>query len=196
MGLWIFILGTAVVVIFIVVISRKQKKVLSKKKTEKNLQQFKTYAFLPERMISWPDLEKENDTDVSELAVNTVNKNMISLGYELNLTNPDLLVLLKTGKVRANKPVYASFPYSATLPTHPVYSAFSYRGYQIFNEIKGYNTAPATDGVWLRIDIVEQKNKEVLWTAASNEAIYFKKKPEELIAYINEMFKAYPQSKN
>lgn len=181
----------AFVLLISVVLVLRHSKVSAMKKTDKDLNRFKTYAFLPESSIHWPDLEKEGTTDVSELVVDTVNKNMQQLGYRLDLDDPDLLVILKTGKVHSNRPIYASFPYSATQPMHPVYSAYSYKGYQMFNDIVGRQDV-GNNSIWLRIDVVERKTKEILWTASSNDAVYVKKTSEEIASYLNEMFEAYP----
>jgi len=188
---WMFTIA-AVIMLILIVIVLKRSKVSAEKKSEKSLADFDTYAFLPESTIHWPTLERESETDVSELVVDTVNQNMQAIGYQLDLDRPDLLVALKTGKVFSNRPVYASFPYSKTLPVHPVYLAYTYKGYQMFNEIVDFDNFKKNNKIWLRIDIVERKTKEVLWTASSNEAIYIKDSPEELIDYINEMFKVYP----
>jgi hypothetical protein len=181
----------AAIMLTLIVIVLKRSKVSAEKKTEKSLADFDTYAFLPESTINWPTLGRESETDVSVMVVNTVNQNMQAIGYQIDLDCPDLLVVLKTGKVFSNRPVYASFPYSKTLPVHPVYLAYTYKGYQMFNEIVDFDDFE-NDKIWLRIDVVERKTKEVLWTASSNEAVYVKNSPQEIIDYINEMFKEYP----
>lgn len=193
--IWI-VVTIIVLLLIIIIVVLKRSKISTAKKTEKDLDGFKSYAFLPESTIHWPSLEKESETDVSKIVVDTVNKNMQEIGYELDLVNPELLVVLKTSTVAAAPPVYASFPYSATLPVHPVYLAYSYKGYQNYSEILGYSdTSTVNNRRWLKIDVVERETKKVLWTASSNDSVYVKKTSEEIVEYLNEMFKAYPVAK-
>lgn len=189
---WIIIF-TVLALIVMGFILYKRSKITATKKTDKSLASFKTYAFLPQSSITWPSKEKSAMDDVSETVVHTVNKNMLNLGYDLDLERPDLLVVLKTNSVLSKPPIYAHFPYSGTMPINPVYQAYSYTHYQLYNEIKRDELKFSEPyKVWLTIDIVERQTKQVVWTASTNETVYLKKSSEEIVEYLNEMFRQYP----
>lgn len=186
------IISVVIMLALIAIVLLRRSRVSATKRTDRDLGEFKTYAFLPESSIHWPSMEKKSETDVSKTVVDTVNNNMKRIGYTLELNHPDLLVVLKTNKTSSSAPLYASFPYSGTLPVNPVYSAYAFKNFRLYNEIANRQTGESTYKEWLQIDIIERKTKKVLWTATSNQSIYVKKTSEELIHYLNSMFKQYP----
>jgi hypothetical protein len=70
-----------------------------------------------------------------------LNTNMQKLGYTLDRTNPDLLVLLSTSTDLdtniTKEPVYATYPnyYGRSYGVSPYYQNYYYNGYSNYNQL-------------------------------------------------------------
>ncbi|MGO4818102.1 hypothetical protein [Flavobacterium sp. W22_SRS_FP1] len=83
------------------------------KTTTKDLSIYKTFAYLPNS--NFEDLDKGyGNNNIGTTVIESVNTNRQQLGYTLDRTNPDLLVLLSTSTDLdtnvTKEPVYATFP--------------------------------------------------------------------------------------
>jgi hypothetical protein len=102
------------------------------------------------------------------------------MGYTLDRTNPDLLVLLSTSTDLdtniTKEPVYATYPnyYGRSYGVSP-YQNYYYNGYSNYNQLIGYDTDLNTykEGT-LRLSLVDSKTK-ILFGKARPQTVFIKK---------------------
>lgn len=172
-------------------------KVTTMKTTGKDLNKYKSYAYLPNSHIDMSNNMEANIGDVGEAVIDEMNRNMKRAGYVLNRDNPDLLVILKTNvkpdgiaDVSAN---YATYPYTEKQPVSPYYKPYYYWGYEEFNDIAGYTIGIGShyDGA-LEIDLVDRKTKKIVWSGKAKAPIYTNDTSEALANYLDAIFNKYP----
>jgi hypothetical protein len=138
------------------------------KTTGKDLDTYKTFAYLPNS--NFEDLDKGyGNNNIGTNVIESVNTNMQQLGYTLDRTNPDLLVLLSTSTDLdtnvTKEPVYATYPnyYGRSYGVSPYYQNYYYYyyyyyydGYSAYNRLIGYDTDVNTDKEGtLRLSLVD-----------------------------------------
>lgn len=170
------------------------------KTTNKDLSNYKTFAYLPNS--NFDDLDKGYDnTDVGMAVIESVNTNMQQLGYNLDRNKPDLLVLLSTSTDTetnvTKEPVYATYPnyYGRTYGVSPYYQNYYYNGYSGYNRLIGYDTDVNTyeEGT-LRLSLVDSKTKNVVWKGTASNSIYSSQNDSKAIAkFVDDMFANFPK---
>lgn len=191
---WI-IAGVVLLLVLLAIGLYSRSRITTTQKT-KNLDRFRTYAFLPNSNIHLHEKVDSGLTDISEPVIKAVNENMQRAGYQLDIDNPELLVVLKANKV-VPAPIYASYPYVTTLPVSPFYEPFSYRNYGLYTKINDYKT---DDDQQLKgslsVQIINRKTKNILWKGTATESVYGKNTSEKIAEYVTAIFKEYPTLKN
>ena len=172
-------------------------KVTTMKETSKNLDSYKTYAYLPNSNFDMPEEMQENIDDVGKVVIDEMNRNMKRAGYVLNRDAPDLLVImntnLKTEGIPNAKDLYASYPYNTKQPISPYYKPYYYWGYKEYNDIAGYTVG--IDSHYeggLEIDLVDRKTRDIIWSGKAKGPIYSNKTSEALASYLQSIFDNYP----
>ena len=161
-----------------------------------NLNNYRTYAYLPN--TGFNTAKMESDQDINKVVLETVNMNMKNAGYTLETENPDLLVLINSTtniepKQQTEK-AYASYPYDpGVTAVSPLYSNYFYPGFVNFGPITGYdvNTYQYQEGA-VDINLIDSKTKELVWSGQTSGAIVNAanlKAQEELI---NQIFSKFP----
>ena len=163
---------------------------------EKDLTNYRTYAYLPN--TGFNTAKMESNQDINKVVLETVNRNMKNAGYALDTENPDLLVLINsTTSIEQNQQTdaaYASYPYDpGVTAVSPLYSNYFYPGFANFGPITGYdvNTYQYQEGA-VDINLVDSKTKELVWSGQTSGAIVNAanlKAQEELI---NQIFSEFP----
>lgn len=156
---------------------------------------YNTFAYLPN---SNPDVpgKNYNDNKINTLIIETVNENLETAGYELNIENPVLLVLLST-KVNpetTTKPEFISYPYSREYATmKPCYLSYYYPGFRAVDNVIDFDTENIDykEGT-LVIKMVDREIQNTVWKGFTTDAIY-EGTPVEIKGIVNEMFVEYPE---
>lgn len=174
-------------------------KVNTTKTTSNDLSVYKTFAYLPNS--NFEDLDKGyGNNNIGTTVIESVNTNMQQLGYTLDRTNPDLLVLLSTSTDLdtnvAKEPVYATYPnyYGSSYGVSPYYQNYYYNGYSGYNRLIGYDTDVNTykEGT-LRLSLVDSETKNIVWKGTASNGIYKSENESKAIAkFVDDMFAKYP----
>jgi hypothetical protein len=172
------------------------------KTTSNDLSIYKTFAYLPNS--NFEDLNKGyGNNNIGTAVVESVNTNMQLLGYTLDRTNPDLLVLLSTSTDLdtnvTKEPVYATYPnyYGRSYGVSPYYQNYYYSGYSGYNQLIGYETDVNTykEGT-LRLSLVDSETKNIVWKGTASNNIYKSQNESKPIAkFVDDMFAKYPKNR-
>ncbi len=172
-------------------------KVTTMKATDRDLNSYKTYAYLPNSNFDMPKDMESNIDDVGKAVIDEMNRNMKRAGYVLDRDDPDLLVILKTnlkpeGMVDESA-AYATYPYTDKRPVSPYYKPYYYWGYEEFNDIAGYTIDIEShfEGE-LEIDLVDTKTRDIVWSGKAKAPIYDNDTSEALANYLHSIFENYP----
>lgn len=172
-------------------------KVTTMKETDKDLNSYKSYAYLPNSNFEMSKEMAANIDDVGKAVIDEMNRNMERAGYVLNRDNPDLLVILKTNlkpEGMADVPAtYASYPYTTKHPVSPYYKPYYYWGYEEFNDIAGYTMGIEShfEGA-LKVDLVDRETREIVWSGKAKAPIYNNDTSEALAGFLDSIFDNYP----
>ncbi|MGB5943989.1 MAG: DUF4136 domain-containing protein [Leeuwenhoekiella sp.] len=169
------------------------------KADDANLEQYDSFAYLPNTNIDVAN--KSYDTGaVNQMVIESIKENLEKEGYYMDKDSPDLLVLIsaKTNleTETTTDPVYAAYPYSATMTTvQPYYSSYYFNDYMNYSNVVGYDTDTNKykEGTVI-IDIIDRETKETVWKGISSEAIGSQTKTGAIKDLINEIFTEYPLS--
>jgi hypothetical protein len=177
-------------------------KVSTTKTTSNDLSVYKTFAYLPNS--NFEDLDKGyGNNNIGTTVIESVNANMQKLGYTLDRTNPDLLVLLSTSTDLdtnvTKEPVYATYPnnYGRSYGVSPYYQNYYYEGYSNYNRVIGYETDVNTykEGT-LRLSLVDSETKNIVWKGTASNSIYKSQNESKAIAkFVDDMFAKYPKNR-
>lgn len=177
-------------------------KVNTTKTTGKDLGTYKTFAYLPNS--NFEDLDKGyGNNNIGKTVIETVNTNMQQLGYTLDRTKPDLLVLLSTSTDLdtnvTKEPVYATYPnyYGRSYGVSPYYQNYYYNGYSDYNRLIGYDTDVNTykEGT-LRLSLVDSETKNIVWKGTASNSIYKSENESKAIAkFVDDMFAKFPKNR-
>jgi hypothetical protein len=172
------------------------------KTTSNDLSIYKTFAYLPNS--NFEDLDKGyGNNNIGTTVIESVNTNMQKLGYTLDRTNPDLLVLLSTSTDLdtnvTKEPVYATYPnyYGRSYGVSPYYQNYYYNGYSVYNQLIGYDTDVNTykEGT-LRLSLVDSETKNIVWKGTASNSIYKSQNESKAIAkFVDDMFAKYPKNR-
>jgi hypothetical protein len=172
------------------------------KTNSSDLSIYKTFAYLPNS--NFEDLDKGyGNNNIGTTVIKTVNTNMQQLGYTLDRTKPDLLVLLSTSTDMdtniTKEPVYATYPnyYGGSYGVSPYYQNYYYNGYSDYNRLIGYDTAVNTykEGV-LRFSLVDSETKNIVWKGTASNSIYKSENECKAIAkFVDDMFAKFPKNR-
>jgi hypothetical protein len=172
------------------------------KTTSNDLSSYKTFAYLPNS--NFEDLDKGyGNNNIGTTVIESVNTNMQQLGYTLDRTNPDLLVLLSTSTDLdtnvTKEPVYATYPnyYGRSYGVSPYYQNYYYNGYSGYNQLIGYDTDVNTykEGT-LRLSLVDSETKNIVWKGTASNSIYKSQNESKAIAkFVDDMFAKYPKNR-
>lgn len=163
------------------------------KTTDKDLSNYKTFAYLPNTNATVPD-KNYTDEKINRSIIKAVQINMEKNGFTMDRKEPDLLVLISTytdlNIEQRTTPVYATYPYSYNVGTvGPYYDSNYYYGYPAYTTAIGYNTDTYTykEGT-LIIDLIDRKSKEVVWKGVASDDIYSQSSTEAIQAMVDDIF--------
>lgn len=162
----------------------------------KSLDNYQTYAYLPN--TGFNSATMESDQDINQVVLETVNMNLENAGYTLDTENPDLLVLINsTTNIEENQKTeaeYASYPYDpGVTAVSPLYSNYFYSGFANFGPITEYdvNTYQYQEGA-VDINLVDSQTKELVWSGQTSGAIVNAANLEAQEELINQIFSEFP----
>lgn len=109
---------STLVLCMIVILVSCGPKLSTTKITDNNLENYETYAYLPNTNFEISDEINGQKSKVAYEIIEAMNENMKRAGYEINRQQPDLLILLTTvydnKHIRRTDAGYANYPYNGT----------------------------------------------------------------------------------
>ena len=175
--------------------------VSTKKMANTSLTNYETFAFLPNS--DFDDFEKfESENNVGSDVIEQVNKNMKEEGYEIDRSNPDLLVLLDAKidlETKVTKePVYTSYPtyYGEDYRVRPYYQKYYYYDFYSYNDLIVYETDFNTyEEGNLTLLLVDSDTKQVVWKANATSFIGERSDSDAISKFVDEIFDEFPDTK-
>lgn len=173
-------------------------KVTTMKTDQGYLALYETFSYLPNGNFE-DSSSGYDDSSVGEVVINEVSKSMKELGYELDLNQPDLLVLIDT-KTNTNverevNPVYATYPYYYD-PNYRVgtyYEPYYYKGYSAFNDIIGYDVDYNQYELGtLMLSLIDRKSKELIWRGTASNFVGGERDAQAISDFVDDLFAEYP----
>jgi hypothetical protein len=162
-----------------------------------NLSNYNTFAYLPNTNAE-VEGDMYNDENINTGIVEAVKTNLTQNGFELERSNPDLLILLSTATDRevgtTTDPVYATYPYTTGVTSiSPYYGSNYYYGYGGYNNVIGYDTDTYSykEGT-LVINLIDRKTKSTVWKGVATDAIYDQTSPGAIRQMVNDIFEKFP----
>ncbi|WP_194850795.1 DUF4136 domain-containing protein [Nonlabens antarcticus] len=176
--------------------------VTTTKPTTDNLNKYSTFSYLPNSTIEMPNKSFSSDT-VNTMVIQQINDKMITAGYKLDRSQPDLLVLVSTKIEKetetSTEPVYATYGnYNRPgLQINPYYNNYYYNGYASYSNVVGYDTDTYNykDGT-LIVQLVDRNSKKTVWKGISSTSIYNSGDTVALTNLVNAIFEEYPLINN
>jgi hypothetical protein len=174
--------------------SCSSRDVASTMKSEQDLKDYKTYAWLPSGDTLVNDFD--SDPKLAKSIMDKVNRGMLNRGYKMNLKNPDLLILAhaKNSKEIIQKKLPSAYNY---------YQPGFYTGPWSNNYYVDYKTLDNVTGPQVRdveyeegtlvIDFIDPKKKEIIWRGAANHPVKKKSKHiKESVENADEILAEFP----
>ncbi len=176
--------------------------VTTTKPTNANLNNYKTFSYLPNAAIEMPTENFSTET-VNSMVIQQINDQMINAGYKLDRDKPDLLVLVSTKVNQETEtdtdPIYARYgAYNRpNLRVNNYYNNYYFNGYNTYNTVIGYDTDTYTykEGS-LIIQLVDRDTRKTVWKGFSNTNIYQSNSTAALTTLVNAIFEEYPLMQN
>lgn len=171
-------------------------RVVTEKTTSKSLSIYDTFAYLPNTTADIPGTNY-NDEDINYDIIEAVNDNL-ERWYNLDRTNPDLLVLINTAtdvEVGTDiDPAYATYPYVAPVTeVSPFYDPYYYWDYATWPGIADYDTdVYAYKEGTLVINLVDRETQEIVWKGVANGNIYNLSNDDAIKEMVNNIFSEFP----
>ncbi|MHA7057620.1 DUF4136 domain-containing protein [Aquimarina sp. M1] len=145
------------------------------KTTKNDLKDYETFAYLPNSNY---DASDYTPLDIEKTIVKSVNKNMKKMGYKLDRTNPDLLVLIRKRKdtdadIQTDN-LYATYPYVSVsaIPVSPQYDPYYYLDYDKMNMMVKYDSEIDIEKeVLMTIDLIDRKTKKMVWRGSIKDEL-------------------------
>ena len=166
------------------------------KYTNKDLNTYSTYAFLPVNdTISNPAYE---DRLVKQLLLQEISAGMEANGYTLEQRKPDLLVkthiMLDQETDVVSEPVYSSYYYTPAPTVNPVFRPYYYRNYSTVNNVVGYNVREVnyTEGK-IVIDLIDRRTNNIVWRGLAEDYVEAEDLSREVSEYVQEIFEEFPE---
>lgn len=179
--------------------------VRTKKYSNDDFNNFKTFAYLPNTEISADEFSRGLDRSIEESLVALMNDKMVERGFSINESEPDLLILLTTSdEIKSNllnKNKYEQAPTrndggnsssspnfasgSATSLSSIDYGSYSSQGEEIIGN-KAYKKGT------LIVEVFNRKSKELLWVGIAENFIAHISDQTLMSRMISEIFKEFP----
>lgn len=174
--------------------------VKTKKFTDGNFDNFKTFAYLPNTSFSPEEFKTTLDQSVKESLITSMNKKMIEKGFTVNTNNPDLLVLLTTSndiksnlnnKEKNNSEQAAIGSGTSSGPNYATVSASNYKRY-LSNGEDEINNRPYKAGS-LIVEVFNTKSKELIWLGIAEDFKAHISDQTLMTRMVNEVFNEFPR---
>jgi hypothetical protein len=172
--------------------------VKSKKFTDEDLNNYKTFAYLPNTAFKAAEFNTESNGSVEESLIATMNNKMVEKGFSVNKNNPDLLVLLTTSnEIKSNlknKNNYEQAPSSSSNSSSPNYATVSSTDYTRYfsNSDVEISNRPYKKGT-LIVEVFSTTSKELLWLGIAEDFKAHISDQTLMTRMINEIFEEFPK---
>lgn len=177
-------------------------KVVSDQAINSDLTQYQTFAYLPAKSDMSQE-EKKFDYDYSAVikAMDEITEEMRNIGYEMDLENPDLLIITHTifsqDETLQREPVASNYPYYTPAFEKAFDYPYYYKGYEGISQVYGYDIdeVEPKHGA-LVVDFIDAKTHQLLWRGWITNDFSPEELKENLRVYIDKIFQEFPiQSK-
>lgn len=174
--------------------------VKTKKFTDDDFSNFKTFAYLPNTSFSVEEFKSDFDQSIKESLIASMNKKMIEKGFSVNTNNPDLLVLLTTSndiKSNLNNKEKNSSEQSgigggvSSGPNYATVSTLNYKRY-LSNGEDEINNRPYKAGS-LVVEVFSTKTKELIWLGIAEDFKSHISDQTLMSRMVNEVFNKFPK---
>lgn len=172
-------------------------KVKADKRAQVNLDQFSSFAFLPNQDTI--KTSKYRNVFVNEIVIDEIKENMQELDYRLDRTQPDLLIyyhLMLDEEVSISAdPVYTNYSYYRPgYYVGPYYRNYMYNNYFTVPRLAGVGIEqiPYKEGT-IVIDIINRRTNEIVWRGKANDVVTPNNLEDELRTYVNAIFDEFPK---
>ncbi len=139
--------------------------VKSKKFTDKNMDDYKTYAYLPDTDISSSEFNRADGAPANESAVATLKKRLNERGYTMTSNNPDLVVIISESiGIGSNQKLEGrSNTAAASSSSNVPYSGSSTSSSSTRSSSNAANSTRPYQTGNMAIEVFDNKTKELVW---------------------------------
>ncbi|MHA7842549.1 MAG: DUF4136 domain-containing protein [Winogradskyella sp.] len=175
--------------------------VKSKKYTDDDFKNFKTFAYLPNTSFKIDEFNADMGKSIEKSLITTMNEKMVEKGFSVDTDNPDLLVLLSTSNsIRSNlrgrsNNYYEQAPTDggSTSGNSPNYASVTDTDYKRYftNSENALNNQPYKEGS-LIVQVFNKTTKQLVWSGMAENFKAHISDPTLMTRMINEIFKKFP----
>ncbi|MBV7270687.1 DUF4136 domain-containing protein [Winogradskyella luteola] len=172
--------------------------VKTKKYTDEDFKNFKTFAYLPNTAFDTDEFNNGSDKSIEESLIAVMNDKMVEKGFSVNRDNPDLLVLLTTSnEIKSNLQNRNNFEQApigggnSNSPNYASVSSTDYKRYYSKGE-EEISNRPYKKGT-LIVEVFNRKSKELIWVGIAEDFKAHISDQTLMTRMINEVFKEFPR---
>jgi len=146
----------------------------TKKHVKYDLNDYKTFAYLPNTTFDVADYDAEGDKKVEQSLIDALNKNMMVKGFTLDTENPDLLVMLSTSSsIDGEKAANPNLESTETLGADSQMSGPNYASVSSNNYKRYVDNSSTTDRLLktgsLLVEVFSRETKELVWSGSADD---------------------------
>ncbi|WP_435623980.1 DUF4136 domain-containing protein [Flagellimonas sp.] len=170
----------------------------TKKTTEDNFKEFKTFAYLPNTTFDIKEFNSDIDDSVESSLISSLTNEMKGKGYLENNENPDLLLLLRTRReLNSNentKSKYEKASSGGSSGSSPNFASTGSSGGKkyISSDESAANNEPYKKGN-LVVEVYNRKTKELLWFGVADDFKSHISDPVFMERMLREILKKFPE---
>ena len=171
--------------------------VKTKKYTDEDLTNYKTFAYLPNTTFSAAEYDNNADTSVEASLIEMMNEKMTEKGFTVNSDNPDLLVLLTTSNdIQSNlrnRDNYKQPPNTSSSGGNPNYASVTTtdRNRYFDKSDAALSNRPFKTGT-LVVEVFNTSSKELLWLGVAENFKAHISDQTLMSRMISEIFNEFP----
>ncbi len=171
----------------------------TKKHVKYSLDDYKTFAYLPNTSFDVAEFDAEGDKQVEQSLVDALNQNMNVKGYTVDVENPDLLVMLSTSSSVDGEDAANPNQESTSIKGGsgggmggPNYASVSSTNYKRYVDNSSTTNRLMKSGSLL-VEIFNSETKELVWSGSAENFSTHISDQTLTTRLLYEMLKAFPE---
>ncbi len=191
-------ISKCLLVIGLLVLVSCASNVKTKKYTDEDFKNFKTFAYLPNTAFDTDEFNNGSDKSIEESLIAVMNDKMVEKGFSVNRDNPDLLVLLTTSnEIKSNLQNRNNYEQAligggnSNSPNYASVSSTDYKRYYSKGE-EEISNRPYKKGT-LIVEVFNRKSKELIWVGIAEDFKAHISDQTLMTRMINKVFKEFPR---